>query len=98
MIDSFNKYVIDPEVKAVLVGLDSNFTYTSLALASLYINNGKCKFICTNEQKQITLGNGMKYPGAGSIVEGIQITLNNEEGSQRTERPEIAGKPNGFAM
>ena len=40
----------------------------------------------------------MKYPGAGSIVEGIQITLNNEEGSQKTDRPEIAGKPNGFAM
>ena len=49
MIDSFNKYIMDPEVKAVLVGLDQNFTYTSLALPSLYINNEKCKVICTNE-------------------------------------------------
>jgi ribonucleotide monophosphatase NagD (HAD superfamily) len=49
-----------------------------LALASLYINNGGAKFICTNDTNQISLGNGMKYPGAGSIVEGIQITLNNK--------------------
>ena len=50
-MESFNKYVMDPEVGAILVGLDQNFTYTSLALASLYINSGKRKFICTNEAK-----------------------------------------------
>ena len=37
MIDPFNKYEIDPEVSAVLVGLDQNFSYTNLCLASLYI-------------------------------------------------------------
>jgi ribonucleotide monophosphatase NagD (HAD superfamily) len=49
MMGNFNAYKMDPEVGAVLVGLDQNFTYTSLAIASLYINNGKRKFICTNE-------------------------------------------------
>ena len=39
-----------------------------------------------------------KYPGAGSIVEAIQISLNNEEGSQETKRPEMVGKPNPFVI
>ena len=40
---------IDPEVKAVVVGLDTKFTYTKLCLASLYINTGGAKFIATND-------------------------------------------------
>ena len=53
-METFNNYRMDPDVGAVLVGLDQNFTYTSLAVASLYINTGKRKFICTNEMKNIT--------------------------------------------
>ena len=80
MIDSFNKYEIDPEVSIVLVGLDQNFSYTNLCLASLYIQTAKCRFICTNMEPWINI-NGKKYPGAGSIAEGLQLTLNNEQGS-----------------
>ena len=38
----------DPEVKAVITGLDFQVTYTKLAIASLYIQNG-AKWIVTNE-------------------------------------------------
>ena len=36
-IDSFNNYPMDKDIGAVLVGLDYNFTYAKLCLASLYI-------------------------------------------------------------
>lgn len=48
-LDEFENYKIDPEVKAVIVGLDTKFTYTKLSLASLYINTGKAKFIACND-------------------------------------------------
>lgn len=81
MIDSFNNYPIDEEINVVLVGLDDSFTYTKLCLSSLYVQTAKAKFICTNEVPFINLKNGLKYPGTGSIVEAIQLTLNNEHGS-----------------
>ncbi len=40
--------VLDPEIKAVIVGLDTQFTYSKLCLASLYISQGGAKFIATN--------------------------------------------------
>ena len=33
----FETYKLDPEVKAVVVGLDNRFTYAKLCLASLYL-------------------------------------------------------------
>ena len=89
---------MDPEVDCILVAHDQNFNYTKLCLASLYIQNGKAKFICTNEEPYQVLGEGLKFPGTGSIVEAIQIALNNEEGSQERRRPEVVGAPNSFAV
>jgi ribonucleotide monophosphatase NagD (HAD superfamily) len=48
-MEEFENYKLDPEIKAVVVGLDTQFTYTKLCLASLYINTGKAKFIATND-------------------------------------------------
>ena len=42
--------------------------------------------------------NALKYPGAGSIAEGIQTSLNNEQGSQLLTRPEVTDKYSQFAM
>ena len=41
--------------------------------------------------------NGRKLPGAGVIVDSILESLNNDEGGQRTERPEVVGKPNPYS-
>lgn len=49
-IDSFNNFPMDKDIDVVLVAQDQNFNYTKLCLASLYIQNGKAKFICTNEE------------------------------------------------
>ena len=53
--------------------------------------------ICTNEDSFIPIA-GRKYPGTGSILESVQITLNNEKGSQLTTRPDVVGMPNPFAV
>lgn len=89
---------MDPEIDCVLVAQDQNFNYTKLCLASLYIQNGKAKFICANEVPYQELGQGLKYPGTGSIVEAIQLALNNEEGSQERRRPTVIGKPSPYAV
>lgn len=36
-MNDFEQYEIDPDVKAVVVGLDTKFTYEKLSIASLYI-------------------------------------------------------------
>ena len=38
---AFNDYELDPEVGAVVTALDTHFTYSKLAIASLYINEQK---------------------------------------------------------
>jgi ribonucleotide monophosphatase NagD (HAD superfamily) len=95
-IEDFDKIEIDPEVKAVVVGLDQRFTYAKLCLASLYISHG-AKYICTNDDSY-DMVQGRKMPGAGPIVESIQITLNMEGGSQEVRRPENVGKPNPYVI
>jgi hypothetical protein len=36
-MQEFDEYQLDPEIKAVVVGLDTKYTYTKMCLASLYI-------------------------------------------------------------
>ena len=52
-IDKFNDYPLDTDIGAVLIGNDSDFNYTKLCLAALYIQPFKGKsrlpFLCTNE-------------------------------------------------
>lgn len=48
-LEDYQEYPIDPEIKAVVVGLDTKFTYKKLCLATLYIQTGKAKFIATND-------------------------------------------------
>ena len=55
-MEQFEKYEIDPEVKAVVVGLDTKFTYAKLCIANLYIQTGGAKFIATNNDAYDIVG------------------------------------------
>lgn len=96
-LDEYENYELDSDVKAVVVGLDTKFTYTKLCLASLYINTGGAKFIATNDDA-FDMVNGRKQPGAGAIVDSIQITLNCEEGTSEKKKPYVIGKPNPYVI
>lgn len=87
---SFENYVLDPEVGAVVMGNDTSFTMSKLCIASLYINQQNCKFVLTNTDK-FTLINGRQFPGTGTLLQGILISLKNKS-------YEVAGKPSPFTM
>ncbi|KAG2217025.1 hypothetical protein INT45_011576 [Circinella minor] len=76
----------DPEVGAVVIGLDLHVNYTKYAKAFTYLKrNPDCRFILTNGDTTFPT-NGMIVPGAGSIAMPIIKALNRE--------PEaILGKP-----
>jgi len=66
-MDDFEKYPLDPNVRAVVVGLDTKFTYAKLSVASLYIQTAGAKFIATNDDA-FDVVNGRKMPAAGAMV------------------------------
>ncbi len=85
-MNKFEEYKLDPEIGAVVMGHDPSFTMSKLCLASLYINTQKCKFIVTNTDKSHLI-NGSKFPGTGTLMQGILITL-------KDKTYEDVGKPN----
>jgi 4-nitrophenyl phosphatase len=75
-------------VDAVVVGLDLEFTYQKLRVASAYIREG-ARFIATNADGTLPNENGVQ-PGAGSIVAALAAA----SGVQ----PTIVGKPQTLMM
>lgn len=68
---------------AVVVGLDSRFTYRKLAIAAAYVQMGAC-FIGTNPDAGDRIGNGLA-PGAGAMIAAVETV----SGRKAT----IVGKP-----
>lgn len=68
---------------AVVVGLDFELTFQSLADASLAIQNG-ATFYATNADVSYPTPQGL-YPGAGSLVAAVATTTG--------EKPIVCGKP-----
>jgi ribonucleotide monophosphatase NagD (HAD superfamily) len=89
-VDTFENYVLDPEVGAVVVGADFEWTFSKVCIASLYINELKTKLLVTNPDK-FTRANGRKFPSCGTVLECLLITL-------RDKSYELVGKPNPFAI
>lgn len=96
-MEEFESYPIDLDVKAVVVGLDTQFTYTKMCIASLYLHTAQAKFIATNNDAYDIVG-GRRMPGAGSMVESIQYTLGDMFGDREKCVPEIIGKPNPYVV
>jgi len=69
--DEFQSFQLDPRVKAVLVGIDFNFSYRRLCIASLYVQAG-CKLIASNKDRNTTNRKGDYHPGGGCIVKAIE--------------------------
>jgi HAD superfamily hydrolase (TIGR01450 family) len=78
----------DPSVKAVVVGIDYNFTYRKLCIASLYIQNG-CSFIASNKDRNSGTGD-MLVPGGGTIVKALETASG--------VAALVMGKPSKYAM
>ena len=69
-LDDFEEYSLDPEVSAVVVGLDTKFTYSKLCIASLYLHTGGAKFIACNDDSYDMVGE-RRIPGAGFMIASL---------------------------
>lgn len=93
----FENFELDPTIQAVLVGLDTKFTYAKLAIASLYIHTGRAKFIATNEDAYDVV-QGRRMPGAGAMIKSILFTLGEEGENNERQKPEVVAKPNPYVV
>lgn len=74
----------DEDVQAVIVGIDTDFTYAKARRASRLLMAGAA-FIATNADRSVPLEDGLA-PGAGSIIAMLQTASDSV--------PMIIGKPN----
>ncbi|XP_067288886.1 pyridoxal phosphate phosphatase [Pseudorasbora parva] len=79
---------LDPDVKAVLVGYDENFTFMKLAKASCYLMNSECLFLATDPDPWHPLRGGRITPGSGSLTAALETA----SGRKAT----VIGKPSRF--
>lgn len=90
MSDSeISKYSIDPDVVAVVVGVESKFNYRKLCIATLYISMNNSIFIATNADRVYATTNPNRFmPAGGSVVKAIQAATLVD--------PYLIGKPQIF--
>ncbi|KIJ16507.1 hypothetical protein PAXINDRAFT_75590 [Paxillus involutus ATCC 200175] len=82
---SLTNFTLDPDVAAVLCGLDLKINYTKLSKAFQYLTrNPDCLFLATNEDSTFPSADGL-LPGAGSISAPLRFALERD--------PISVGKP-----
>ncbi|KAF8876064.1 HAD-like domain-containing protein [Infundibulicybe gibba] len=87
---SLSDFTLDPDVAAVVCGLDTNITYTKLSKAFQYLTrNPGCQFIATNEDKKYPRPGGF-LPGAGAVSAPLRYALGKD--------PLCIGKPAATMM
>lgn len=83
---SFTPELLDPAVKAVVVGMDLKLNYFKIAMAKAYLDHAPgCKFVATNTDSTFP-GENMFHPGGGVCVRAVETCT----------RPVdvVVGKPN----
>lgn len=87
----FNEHMeVDPDIGAVVVGLDISLNYYKLQYAQLLLNkNPECLFIATNRDRAFP-NKTQLWPGAGSIVASVVGCTGRE--------PIVVGKPSSVLI
>jgi phosphoglycolate/pyridoxal phosphate phosphatase family enzyme len=74
--DAIENYVPDPSVGCVVVGMDTSFTYSHVAIASLYLAKPSVLFVSCNQDPFDILPSGRHQPAAGVMVGSIERASN----------------------
>jgi 4-nitrophenyl phosphatase len=75
---TFANYTHDPEVGAVLCGLDLAINYTKLCKAFQYLTrNQDCLFLATNGDSTYPVSGGT-LPGTGALWSTLRVALNKD--------------------
>lgn len=69
--------IVDPEVRAVVVGSTKNLNYLRICLTLQYLMKD-LPFIGTNIDRTYPAKDGMVFPAGGSVVENLLFTSNRE--------------------
>lgn len=89
-IDDIIHSSLDPGVQAVVVGWDPEFSYRSLAIASLYLQRPGVQFIITNGDSADGT-KGKLIPGTGAIAKAIEVASGHPS-------PVVCGKPSDILI
>ncbi|KAJ7056859.1 HAD-like domain-containing protein [Mycena amicta] len=82
---SLADFTLDPDVGAVVCGLDTAINYTKLSKAFQYLTrNPGCHFLATNKDSTYPAGDGL-LPGAGAVSAPLRYALGRD--------PVAIGKP-----
>jgi len=91
-LEPFNlsDFSIDPDVAAVVCGLDMQINYTKLSKAFQYLTrNPGCHFIATNEDSTFPIAAGL-LPGSGAVSAPLRYALGRD--------PICTGKPSSTML
>jgi len=91
-LEPFNlaNFTLDPDVAAVVCGLDMKINYTKLSKAFQYLTRvPDCHFVATNEDSTYPSSHGF-LPGAGSISAPLRYALGKD--------PICTGKPSSTML
>ncbi|XP_006010611.1 pyridoxal phosphate phosphatase [Latimeria chalumnae] len=80
--------LLDPEVKAVLVGYDEKFSFLKLAKACCYLRDPDCLFLATDPDPWHPVRGGRITPGTGSLTAAVETATNR--------KATVVGKPSRF--
>lgn len=86
------KLPLDPNVEAVLVGMDGHISFTKLIKAASYLKKPGCKFIATNEDNRFPL------PGADHVICGTGVIVSSVISAAGRQPDVICGKPHPFML
>ncbi|KAG5641372.1 hypothetical protein DXG03_005378 [Asterophora parasitica] len=85
-----SNFELDPDVAAVVCGLDTQINYTKLSKAFQYLTrNPECLFVATNEDSTYPSADGL-LPGAGSISAPLRYAHGKD--------PVCTGKPSSTML
>ncbi|KAG2445344.1 hypothetical protein HYH02_008809 [Chlamydomonas schloesseri] len=72
-LDAMKALEVDPEVGAVVVGWDPNFSYSRLVYASIHLRElPGCLLVATNMDCADHIGGGRMMPGTGGLVKAVE--------------------------
>lgn len=87
LVSVVKNFLPDPEIGAVVIGLDEHISYPKLMRAATYLNNPDVVFVATSMDIQIPVTN-KKIPGPGALVKCVETC------SER--KPFVVGKPEPY--
>ncbi|KAL0268163.1 UNVERIFIED_CONTAM: hypothetical protein PYX00_010214 [Menopon gallinae] len=82
-----NKFKLDPEVGAVLIGFDQYLSYPKILKGANYLRNRDCLFVATNGDENFVIDD-LLIPGTGSLLKCLETATGRQA--------YVIGKPNDY--